>query len=231
MSNQEVVQRAFILLNNELQNNNIVNGTVQILAYTMYPLNPLYPIIDFKGIKKTNIKYTKLQLQWYNSQNLNCQMVSSVAKIWNNCCDKYGNVNSNYGFLIFNKDNYNQYINCLKQLQKNINSRRAIMIYNRPSIHYDSIKDGMNDFICTMYNSFYIRNNKLYSIYNMRSNDIIYGFFNDFYWSCYVYMKLYNDLLLTYNNLQIGYIYWQAASLHAYEKHFNTVKKIAQIKL
>ena len=75
------------------------------------------------------------------------------------------------------------------------------MIYNRPSIHYDSIKDGMNDFICTMYNSFYIRNNKLYSIYNMRSNDIIYGFFNDFYWSCYVYMKLYNYLLLTYNNL------------------------------
>lgn len=228
-SNQKVIHKAFMLLNNQLQINNIVDNTVQILGHTIYPLNPLQPIINFNNIKKTNLKYVQLQLDWYNSQNLNCQLVANVAKIWNNCCDYNRNVNSNYGYLIYSAENYYQYKNCVLQLQKNKNSRRAMMIYNRPSMHYDAIAQGMNDFVCTMYNSFYIRNNKLYSIYNMRSNDIIYGFFNDFYWCCHVYMKVYNDLLLKYNDLQIGQIYWQAASLHAYEKHFKLVKKIAEI--
>jgi len=106
------------------------------------------------------------------------------------------------------------------------NSRRATMIYNRPSMQTEYNKNGMNDFICTYYSAFFIRNNKLINIVTMRSNDAIYGFFNDFYWHCEVYKRLYADLLNKYTGLEYDNMYWRADSFHVYERHFKLLEKI-----
>jgi len=102
------------------------------------------------------------------------------------------------------------------------------MLYNRPSMHYDWNKNGMSDFICCIANHFLIRNNELISIVMFRSQDIWFGFFNDFYFKCIVYERLYSDLKLVYPNLKPGNIIWVADSFHLYERHFDKLCEIVE---
>jgi len=203
--------------------------TIEIIDAQILNLNPSQAILDL-NVKKTNENYCKKELNWYLSQSLSINGYVDDIKIWNMICSKDDKklVNSNYGWCIFSKDNYNQYNNCLNELKTNKDSRRAIMIYNRPSMWIDYNKNEMSDFICCLSNAFFIRNNKLISSVHFRSNDLIYGFFNDFYFKCYVYNLLYNDLKKIYPNLEIGCINWHSNSLHVYEKHFALLTEIIE---
>ena len=200
---------------------------IELIDHHISNLNPKQPYLDF-GVRKTNEDYVKKESNWYNSQSLSINGYVDDVKIWKQVADKDGLVNSNYGWCIYSKDNYNQYENCLHELEKNQYSRRACMIYNRPSMQIDYCKNGMSDFICTFSTQQFIRNNKLYYIVNMRSNDSIFGFGNDFAWHCEVYNKLYNDLKKTYPKLKYGKIHWNAGSFHIYERHFDLLKDICE---
>jgi len=229
MSNEEKLLPYFKELYNKILNKDFVidkSGVKTVeLIFPRIELNPMQPMLDF-NVRKTPIKYVEKELNWYNSQSLYIDNYVDDIDIWQKVCDKDGKINSNYGYLIYNKGNGNQYENCFNHLKNNKYSRQAIMIYNRPSMHKDYNKNGMNDFTCTMYNSFLIRNNKLISIFNMRSNDAIYGFFSDFPWACKVYEKLYNDLLNIYPELKKDSIIWSSISFHVYERHFNILEEI-----
>lgn len=202
-------------------------GKLLEILNASFNLNPNYPVIDLSDSvgRKTPLKYAKKEIDWYISQSLFVNDISGkVPEIWKQISDKDGKINSNYGYLVFSEENCNQYNNCVVELIKNKDSRRAIMIYSRPNIWNDYKKNNMNDFICTLANQFFIRNNKLISIYTMRSNDFTFGFYNDFYWACYIYNKLYLELKEVYTELEIGHICWNANSLHLYEKHFKYLK-------
>lgn len=162
-----------------------------------------------------NIEYINKEIMWYNSKSRNVYDMHNPPQIWKDIADKNGNINSNYGWCIYSDDNYQQYFNVLETLRKNPNSRQGCMIYNRPSMHQDSCKNGMKDFMCTNAVTYFIRNNRVHCIVQMRSNDIVYGYKNDFAWQEYVLTKLAKDL-----NLPIGNIHWQVASLHMYPRHF-----------
>lgn len=174
---------------------------------------------------KLNENYVKKEIEWYNKQSLNIYDMENPPSAWLTVANQQGEINSNYGYLIFNKHNFNQYKHCLEELNNNIYSRRAIMIYTRPSIWEDYKDNGKNDFICTNTVQYLIRDNKLHSIVQMRSNDVIFGYKNDRYWQKYVLDKLYNDLRKTYKNLEIGNIYWNVGSFHIYESHFYLIEK------
>lgn len=160
--------------------------------------------------------------------DLSVKEISKHAKIWSQVCSKTPAqvVNSNYGYLIYNEENFSQYQNTLDELIKNMYSRRAIMIYNRPSMHYDYKEMGKSDFICTLGHQFFIRDNKLISIVEMRSTDMMYGFFSDFPWFSIVQERLLHDLKTIYPELTMGQLIWISNSGHLYEKHFEIVKKI-----
>ena len=79
----------------------------------------------------------------------------------------------------------------------------------------------MSDFICTNSCQYVIRNNHVDAIINMRSNDVVFGYKNDFAWQEWVLEKLVNDLNENGKNYKIGDIYWQVGSLHIYQRHFN----------
>jgi len=178
-------------------------------------------------IRKPNFEYIERELEWYKSMSLNVNDIpGNVPEIWKMVSDKEGNINSNYGWCIWSKSNFNQYENVLNELKKNKDTRRAVMIYNRPSMHYEYNADGMNDFMCTFANSFFIRNNKLISHYLMRSNDVVFGYGNDYAWAKYVQEKLCNDLKEMYHDLEVGDIIWTASNIHVYERHFNLVKAL-----
>lgn len=168
-----------------------------------------------------NIDYIKREINWYKSQSLNVNDIEgNTPKIWKLISDKNGNINSNYGWCIFSKENFNQYKNCLLELKENKLSRRAVMIYNRPSMWHDYNKNGMSDFICTHAVHFFIRNNKLSCQVLMRSNDAWAGYRNDYAWHDYIFNMLALDLKVKTNK-----IYWVAGSLHLYERQFYLIEQ------
>jgi thymidylate synthase len=174
-----------------------------------------------------NQEYIERELEWYKSQSLYVKDIpGKVPAIWESISSSDGRINSNYGWCVWSKENYEQFNHCVTELVQNPFSRRATMIYNRPSMHTDYNIDGMNDFICTYANQFFIRDNKLVSHYIMRSNDVIFGYRNDYAWAKYIQMELYIELLITYPDLELGDIIWTASSLHIYERHFNVLEEL-----
>ena len=173
-------------------------------------------------IRPPNYEYIEREIQWYESQSLYVEDIpGQTPAIWKQVADKNGKINSNYGYLIWSEENGRQYDHVLNELKKNPNSRRAVMIYNRPTMHSDYCTDGMSDFICTYANDFLIRDDKLVSHYLMRSNCAIFGANNDFAWARYVQQKLAHDL-----DIAVGDLIWTASSLHVYEYHFCHIEKL-----
>lgn len=175
-------------------------------------------------IRKPNYEYIKRELVWYESQSLYVKDIpGETPAIWNQVASRHGKINSNYGYLIWSNENYDQYRNVLDELKKNPNSRRAAMIYNRPSMHYDYKKDEMSDFVCTYANTFLIRDGKLISHYLMRSNDSVFGYTADVHWSMHVQKMLAADL-----GVEVGDIIWTATNLHIYSRHFSHIEKLIE---
>jgi len=172
-------------------------------------------------IRKPAYEYIKRELRWYEMQSLYVDDIpGETPQIWKDISSEEGKINSNYGWCIYSDENGNQYQKVKQELKSNPNSRRATMIYNRPSMHTDFNKNGMNDFMCTYANTFYIRNNRLVSHYIMRSNDAVFGYNNDYAWAKHVQEKLANDL-----GVEVGELIWTASNFHVYERHFNFIQE------
>ena len=172
-----------------------------------------------------NEDYVQRELEWYKSMSLNVNDIpGGPPEIWKMVANPNGYINSNYGWCIYSQQNGDQYQNVLNELVKNPLSRRATMIYNRPSMHEDYNKGGMSDFMCTNAVQYLIRNNKLNALVYMRSNDAVFGYKNDYAWQKYVLEQLVADLKNEWlETLEIGDIYWNVASLHVYERHFKFI--------
>lgn len=169
---------------------------------------------------KVDLDYVKREIDWYKSQSLNVNDIpGGPPAIWKQVATKSGYINSNYGWCLWNEKNFNQYSRCLEELRVNPNSRRGIMIYTRPEMQYEFNRDGMSDFMCTNTVQYLIRNGELYALVNMRSNDVVYGYKNDYAWQAYVQQSLAADL-----GCEVGPIIWNVGSLHVYERHFGLVK-------
>ena len=170
-----------------------------------------------------NQEYIQNEIDWYLSGSTNINDIygddRSPPAAWQYSANKYGEINSNYGFLVFDDRFFRQYDNVVNELTENPDSRRACMVYNRPSIWVEYRENGKNDFICTNSVTYYIRDNKLNCVVQMRSNDVMFGYRNDYAWQEHVLCELADDL-----RINDGEIYWQVQNLHVYERHFNMVK-------
>ena len=174
-----------------------------------------------------NEEYIKAEIDWYNSKSTNINDIfedKEPPQAWQYSANKHGEINSNYGKLIYSGKYHKQYDKALNDLLINNDTRRASMVYQRPSIWKEYKENGKNDFICTNAVTYYIRNNMLHAVVQMRSNDVIFGYRNDYAWQRYVQEQLQHDLYFNGVKTELGYIYWQVQSLHVYERHFNLVK-------
>ena len=169
-----------------------------------------------------NTDYINAEIDWYLGGSTNIYDIyvdEDPPKAWEYSANRHGEINSNYGHLIFSDIYYRQYDNVLTELLENPDSRRAAMIYNRPSIWTEYNQNGKNDFICTNAVTYYIRNDELQCVVQMRSNDVVYGYKNDYAWQQYVLETLAKDL-----GIRPGFMTWQVQNLHVYERHFHLVK-------
>ena len=85
--------------------------------------------------------YIAKEIEWYESMSTNINDIygdeRDAPAAWKYAADKHGNINSNYGKLIFSKEYHNQYFNVRNELVNNPDGRRAEMVYNRPSVWTD----------------------------------------------------------------------------------------------
>lgn len=185
-------------------------------------------------IREPNYDYAEREIEWYKSQSLYVKDIpGKTPKIWEMCADKYGRINSNYGWCIFSQDNYNQYVHCLLRLIGDHSTREACMIYNRPSMQLDAFENGMHDFMCTYSTQVFLNEispNKYkldYTVFQ-RSCDACYGYNNDFLWHKHVLDTLVMDLKVKDTSIEdvvVGDITYNCGSLHVYERHFKHLEE------
>lgn len=173
-----------------------------------------------------NEDYVKRELDWYKSESLNVNDIpGGPPQIWKQVADGDGFINSNYGWCVFSKQNNHQFNHVVTELEERPDSRRAIMIYTRPTMWGDHNRNGRSDFMCTNSVQYLIRGGRVHAIVQMRSNDAWAGYRNDYAWQKWVLDQVVNSLE---SRIPRGYtagdIHWNCGSLHVYERQFYLVK-------
>ena len=220
---------------NELQNENFTvdrsgQKTIELIGASFEADEPSI-------FGTVNQSYVDAELAWYKSMSTNIYDIRPEAEppaAWKYSANQHGDINSNYGKLIYSDKYYGQYHQALDELLRNMDSRRATMIYTRPSIWTEYDEHGKNDFICTNAVTYYIRNGAIHAVVQMRSNDVVYGYKNDYAWQLHVLKDFVDDYNACYldgawdadyrREMEVGTITWQVQNLHVYERHFDLVK-------
>lgn len=184
-----------------------------------FVINPKQPIADFPQ-RNFNWKYLAGEMAWYLKQDRDVDYIGNFSNFWSRITNPDTNeINSNYGSLVFNKEQFGWVIDSLEQDK---NSRQAIMFFNSPKFQFE----GNKDFVCTMYANFFIRHNILHMKVQMRSNDIFYGLTFDAPFFAFLQQSVYLKLKETYPDLELGMYYHYADNLHFYERHFELADQI-----
>lgn len=164
-------------------------------------------------IRKMPMRYAIGELAWYLSGSNNVRDIAPFAKKWEEISDDGVHNNSAYGWRIFDKFNFNQWEHVKAMLQRDPNSRQAV-------IH---IKDADNtptkDTPCTVYLQFLLRDGKLNLSVHMRSNDIWMGVPYDMFSFTFLQMKMAMEL-----GVDIGQYTHYAGSLHVYARDYQTAE-------
>ena len=184
-----------------------------------------------------NEEYVADELNWYQSMSTNIHDIRPEGEppaAWKYSANDHGEINSNYGKLIYSDIYYKQFDMALDELLTNMDTRRATMVYTRPSIWMEYNDNGKNDFICTNAVTYYLRDGAIHAVVQMRSNDVVFGYKNDYAWQLHVLTQLVDDYNYCYldaawdadhrNAMKVGTITWQVQNLHVYERHFDLVK-------
>lgn len=203
----------FTSINRESSMTNIVGSrTIEIIGANFIASDE----VIFGEINKD---YVRREEEWYDSMSLSVNdFPGGAPAVWKAIACEDGLINSNYGWCIKSPENGSQFNKVVTELRKNPESRRAIIIYTRPSMWEDYNHKGRSDFMCTNAVQYVVRNGFCHAIVQMRSNDALIGYKNDRSWQKHVLEQV---------SEQVGYppgnVYWQVGSLHVYERDFYLV--------
>lgn len=163
--------------------------------------------------RKFSQKYAEVEWEWYLSWNRKVDEIWKIAKIWLRMVNEDWEVNSNYWYQWMRWEQLEYVIN---ELKNNPNSRRAVIsIYD-----WKEHEIYKFDTPCTLALHFQIVNWKLCMTTTMRSNDLVFWFWND----QYTFTKL-QDLIAERLWLETWWYYHFASNLHIYERHYNLKEK------
>ena len=166
--------------------------------------------------RNMSLKYAICEHLWYNSRNTKVSSINKYSKFWNNVSDDGENVNSNYGYCVHDKFDFDQWEFVKSILTKNPNSRQAIIHIKEPR---NLIENPTKDVNCTLTLQFLIRDNKLHLITTMRSNDLWLGLPYDLFNFTCMQIQMAMEL-----NVELGYYYHNAGSLHLYARDLDKIK-------
>lgn len=219
-----VFKQAMVLLSQQKEYSPRGMKTKELINQTLVIENPLNSILT-NTHRKLSEEYVEKEFDWYISGELTIDKIKDHASMWKTLLNPDGyTVNSNYGYYVFKQEvnGRNQIDWVVDSLKSDVSSRQAIINFNQPKHKFKLNKD----FVCTVSNQFLIRDNKLISLVNMRSCDLIYGASYDVPWFAYVHHCVYKMLKDAYPFLELGRMEHTSASLHVYERHFNMMNFI-----
>lgn len=186
--------------------------------------DPRKRILQFKA-RKLSYRYLLAEFIWYMSGENSIDPIVPYAPFWRQIADDNGTVNSAYGNRIFGKNEIiplDQWEWVKNKLFEDKDSRQAIIHINHPHDMMHQTKD----FPCTLSLQFFIRNDRLDLIVNMRSNDIVLGLTNDLFQFTMLQEIMCLQLRKFYPDLVLGSYIHNAGSLHVYERHFEMLGEI-----
>jgi thymidylate synthase len=217
-------------------------GTVtkELLNYNITLDNPRSRVITFPE-RNTNSRYLLGEFIWYANGSSHLEGILPYSKFWANITnsgdhDGYekGTVNSNYGNRLFGMSILpsfmeggkvgviNQWQETIDLLARDKDTRQAVMNIHVPEDRHV----GNKDVPCTLTLQWFIRENKLCLIVNMRSNDVILGFTNDVFQFTMLQECMLVNLKTAYPDLELGHYFHNAGSMHIYDRHFEMANKI-----
>lgn len=179
--------------------------------------------------RKISLKYFIGEWLWYErGSNLNDE-ISYYSSFWKNISDDKKSNNSAYGYRILGIDprvDVNQWNWVKRQLIIDKESRRAVIFIASPK----DMNLKTKDFPCTISLQFFIRENQLYLIANMRSNDLVLGFTYDVPSFTLFQEKMLIELQNNYPDLKMGKYIHIAGSIHIYKKHYAMIQDVIREK-
>lgn len=205
--------------------------TKELLNYNITVSNPRNRVISFRD-RHTNLKYLLGEFFWYLGGSNYPDGILNYSKFWANITNSganedypEGTINSNYGHRLFGNFKLidgSQWENTKAILKQDKDSRQAVQnIHLPPDRHH-----GNKDVPCTLTLQWFIRENALHLIVNMRSNDVILGFTNDVFQFTMLQEAMMLELRDEYPDLQLGHYFHNAGSMHIYDRHFEMAEKI-----
>lgn len=205
----EAFEHWFNLLNAQSLNASSRDGGVkgEVLNAITVINDPTRGIV-LSDIRKMPMRYAVGELMWYLSGNPSLKAIQNYTKAWDRMSDDGIVVNSNYGWCIRHKYEFDQWEYVKDLFKKDKNTRQAVLHIktadNRPS----------KDVNCTVCVQFLLRDNKLHATTYMRSNDIWMGFPYDVFTFTALQCKMAMEL-----GVEIGTYTHIAGSLHLYERN------------
>lgn len=163
-------------------------------------------------------------LDWLETYIPSCKKWSDDGKTWR---DAYGPRLRLHGhtYELLSGKKYpvgavtDQLNNVIQKLQQDIHTRQAVMTIWNPQLDW---VENSKTYPCNIALQFMVRENKLHMFVTVRSNDVIYGFsHNDFFsWS------ILHQMMAHWIGVELGSLHWNAASFHIYERHYDLADKI-----
>lgn len=183
-------------------------------------------VISYKS-RKYQEKYLNKELELYFSGDCSAKSFGEASKFWLQLANNDGNINSNYGYLVFYKEietsfgKYkNQWTFAKEQLSNDKDTRQALIFISSPHVQFK----GNKDFICTLSYLFNIEDNKLHLTVNRRSQDMFFGIPYDYAFEYLLLVKMHNELKDIYPELEIGSYNMFCNNIHIYERNFTVFK-------
>jgi len=179
--------------------------------------------IPYVPHRNFSMEYMIAELLWYISADNSTEWISNYSSFWRKISDDGSTANSAYGARIFKPHDriaggeLTQWDFIKKELEEDSDSRRAVIHIRSP---WDSLKAKL-DVPCTLTLQFFIRENKLHMITNMRSSDLILGIAYDI-----PAFTFFQEMLALELGVELGEYIHTSNSLHIYERHFEMVEKI-----
>ena len=178
-------------------------------------LDPFKSQIASKKVSVFNPEKAAAMYFWYKKGDREDLSIIDYFPEYEHCIDyKHKMFNSNYGYYA-NKG----LKQCAEVLLKQKNTRQACFLIN------NNLAMGPNsiDKLCTNAVMFFIRDNTLNMVVQMRSSNLLTLLPYDFFIFSTWYAKMLNSLIAKYDFINIGHILLQIGSLHFYESDY--VKK------
>lgn len=209
------IEHAYSDIVEQLLQTDKVGNTHELRNVCIEIENPTLQNICFPKRKPISLTYAQHELEWYWSADNSCKTIGQYASMWNRISDDGVSSNSAYGYILHKKHNKDQLQEVISELQRNRESRKAILMLCDPTIDKLTTKDLQ----CTIAIQFLIRNDQLEETVYMRSNDVYFGFPYD-----YIYFVSIGQYVSSRLNAKFSHYIHNVTSMHMYEKDIDKFK-------